>query len=49
MKKADQILYMETGHVMEIGTHDDLVQHGGRYAEVYKEQIQDFENLTEVI
>lgn len=49
VKNADQILYMENGHVMEIGTHDDLVQHGGRYAEVYKEQFQDFENLTEVI
>ncbi|HVL06689.1 MAG TPA: hypothetical protein VM388_11925 [Acidimicrobiales bacterium] len=32
---ADVILVVESGRVVERGTHDDLMAAGGRYAELY--------------
>jgi len=32
---ADQIIVMEDGRVLERGTHRELIEHGGRYAEMW--------------
>jgi ATP-binding cassette subfamily B protein len=42
VKNADEILVMENGLITERGTHDELVEQGGLYAELYRYQ---FRNL----
>lgn len=37
---ADQILVVEQGHIVQRGTHDELLQSGGLYAELYRTQFQ---------
>jgi ATP-binding cassette, subfamily B, bacterial len=36
--KADQILVVEDGRIVERGTHEDLLQNGGLYADLYRRQ-----------
>jgi ATP-binding cassette subfamily B protein len=36
--RADQILVYERGHIVERGTHRELVARGGLYARLYREQ-----------
>lgn len=38
IRKADQILVIEDGHIMERGTHDELIAAQGRYYELYTYQ-----------
>lgn len=38
IKKADQILVIEAGHIVERGTHDELIAKQGRYYELYTYQ-----------
>ncbi len=38
IKKADQILVIEAGHIVERGTHDQLIATQGRYYELYTYQ-----------
>ncbi|WP_430408467.1 ABC transporter ATP-binding protein [Kordia sp.] len=38
IKKADQILVIEAGHIVERGTHDQLIAEQGRYYELYTYQ-----------
>ncbi|WP_417201124.1 ABC transporter ATP-binding protein [Bizionia sp.] len=38
IRKADQILVIEAGHIMERGTHDQLIAKEGRYYELYTYQ-----------
>jgi ATP-binding cassette subfamily B protein len=33
--RADRIAVVDDGRILELGTHDDLVARGGRYAEMY--------------
>ena len=33
---ADQILVLDAGRIVERGTHAELVDHGGLYAELYR-------------
>ena len=35
IRSADIILYMENGDVAEIGTHNQLMERGGKYAALY--------------
>lgn len=38
IRKADQILVIEDGHIVERGTHDELIEKEGRYFELYTYQ-----------
>ena len=37
---ADVIFVIDEGRIVERGRHDELVSHGGRYAELYEQQFQ---------
>jgi ATP-binding cassette subfamily B protein len=41
VRRADRILVLEQGHVVESGTHTELLNFGGRYARFYAQQFQD--------
>lgn len=41
VQKADRILVLHDGKVVEQGTHRELLEHGGRYAALYQMQFQD--------
>jgi subfamily B ATP-binding cassette protein HlyB/CyaB len=38
VRRADRIVVIERGEVVEEGTHDRLVQHGGYYARLHRHQ-----------
>ncbi|MBN2624003.1 MAG: ATP-binding cassette domain-containing protein, partial [Acidimicrobiales bacterium] len=38
VRRADAILVVEDGRIIERGTHDELLAAGGRYAELYRTQ-----------
>ena len=42
VRRADQILVLLDGHVAEHGNHDDLMELGGVYAELYSMQAEQF-------
>ena len=44
VRRADRIVVLEHGLVVEDGRHDDLVAAGGRYAEMYTLQASRFES-----
>src|SRR5206468_8159739 len=39
VRDADQILVLDQGRIVERGTHDELVRHGGLYAELHNKQL----------
>jgi len=39
-KAADKVLFMENGEIIEIGTHDELMEQNGAYAKMYRMQAQ---------
>ena len=41
VRRADQILVLHDGQVVERGTHDDLLARGGTYADLYRTQFAD--------
>ena len=41
VRRADRILVLENGQVIESGTHAQLLEWGGRYAQFYAQQFQD--------
>ena len=38
IKDADVILVMKEGDIVEVGTHEELLERNGFYAELYKSQ-----------
>ncbi len=38
IRRADQILVVEQGNIVERGTHDELFRLGGRYYDLYTRQ-----------
>lgn len=47
VKNADLILYMEDGHIVEQGNHNELLKKKGKYYEIYETQFKDFLDLSE--
>jgi len=41
VRRADAIVVVERGHVVEMGTHEELLAGGGTYARLYEMQLQD--------
>ncbi len=41
VQKADRILVLDDGQVVEQGSHQELLDRGGRYASLYQMQFQD--------
>ena len=39
VKFADQIIVLRDGTIAEKGTHEELIQHGGYYAELHQKQL----------
>jgi len=48
LKRADLILVLDRGRIVERGTHETLLRNGGLYAEIYDLQLRDQEDLAEV-
>jgi ATP-binding cassette subfamily B protein len=42
VRMADRILVLNQGEVEAIGTHDEMLERGGRYAELFKLQAQGY-------
>jgi ATP-binding cassette subfamily B protein len=40
IKRADKIIVLENGEIVESGKHDDLLEKGGIYAEIYRMQFK---------
>jgi ATP-binding cassette, subfamily B, bacterial len=43
--KADLILYIDGGRIVERGTHNELMRRGGRYATQYRSQVSEADSI----
>jgi ATP-binding cassette subfamily B protein len=42
VRMADRILFLEHGQLLEIGSHEELLAKGGKYAELFKLQAKGY-------
>lgn len=49
VQNADTILVLKDGEIVERGHHDELLAHGGQYAEIYQLQLADQERVRREI
>ncbi len=49
VKNADIILFLEDGHIVEMGNHKTLVDKKGYYYDVYNQQFTDFMDIEGVV
>ncbi len=47
IRNADKIIVMERGQIADQGTHDELLERGGIYADLYRLQFQDGKTLVD--
>ena len=47
IRRADMIVVMERGRIIERGTHDELIERGGRYKRLYELQFAEEIHLSE--
>jgi len=45
-KRADQVIVLDTGRVVQRGTHDQLIHEPGFYRETYELQLEDESRAT---
>ncbi len=43
LRNVDQVVVLDQGEIIELGTHHDLIRSGGRYAELYRMQLYGME------
>lgn len=49
IKDADLILVLKEGDIVESGTHEELLEQGGFYSELYNSQFEDSEEVEEAV
>lgn len=49
VRRADMILVMDKGRIVEQGTHDDLIKAGGLYKEIHDLQLVEREDMIEKV
>ena len=49
IRRADRVLVVEEGQVIEEGSHDELLTRDGRYRELYMRQFEDASPVVEVL
>src|SRR5262249_40192 len=42
VKMVDRIYFLENGKIVESGSHDELIEHGGKYAYLFERQAQHY-------